>query len=88
MKVLVAFTMQENSLTGGIPIEMGHMERLQTLWLHDQKGARDLSSRRLLPGGLTGNILFELGRIFKLVRVSFGNNNLDGPIPSELSNNR
>ena len=62
--------LQQNSLTGSIPVELGSLAYLEAL--------------RLNGNELTGPIPSELGGLAKLERLSLGSNDLTGPIPPEV----
>ncbi|KAH9618377.1 hypothetical protein KSS87_000825 [Heliosperma pusillum] len=70
-----------NKLTGSIPPELGNMSKLHYFF--------HLSficlTRELNDNKLTGHIPSELGKLTDLFDLNIANNNLEGPIPENLS---
>ncbi|GLJ40536.1 hypothetical protein SUGI_0836140, partial [Cryptomeria japonica] len=87
----------KNGLTGGIPSELGRLEKLQFLGLQSNKLGSQIpaalgncSSLEVLflgDNSLTGNIPPELGNLKQLGQLSlYGPGNLTGTIPPEIGN--
>jgi len=64
--------LDDNSLSGSIPAELGNLTNLTSLYLNFNS--------------LTGSIPSELGNLTNLVFLSLNNNSLSGSIPAELGN--
>ena len=64
--------LQNNSLSGSIPSELGNLTELTTL--------------RLYNNSLTGSIPSELGNLTELTTLYLDNNTLSGSIPTQLGN--
>ena len=64
--------LDDNSLSGSIPAELGNLTNLTSLYLN--------------VNSLTGSIPSELGNLTNLVFLSLNNNSLSGSIPTELGN--
>jgi hypothetical protein len=85
-----------NQLTGSIPLELGNLENLITLWLPSNQltgpipeelgNLTGLKSLYLYRNQLTGPIPGELGDLNSLLNLNLHYNNLTGSIPSELGN--
>ena len=89
-----SLVLQNNSLTGEIPIELGYLTSLQRLNLDGNSLSGpilpeigDLESLRVLNlewNALSGAIPPELGELDSLESLRLGGNDLTGPIPPEL----
>ena len=64
--------LDNNELTGEIPVELSQLSQLRWLYLPDNQ--------------LTGEIPVQLGQLTQLERLYLGDNQLTGPIPSWLVN--
>ncbi len=67
---VTALSLNNNSLTGSLPTELGNLGRLTSLGLYDNN--------------LTGSIPAELGNLSNLTGLSLYNNQLSGSIPADL----
>ena len=93
---LTELDLNEESLDGSIPAELGDLSGLEVLDLsgNDLDGSipselGDLSSLEVLDlsgNDLDGNMPSELGSLSSLERLDLGHNSLDNNIPSELGN--
>ncbi len=63
--------LDNNSLTGSIPPELGDLENLRRLYLNDT--------------GLTGSLPPELGDLGNLRRLKINSTSLTGPIPGDFT---
>ena len=68
----------QNNLQGTLPSELGNLDHLQWLYLHNNGQTGRYNNR------LTGDIPSELGKLDFLQRLYLYNNELTGEIPSEL----
>ena len=85
-----------NSLSGGIPPELGNLTSLVWLWLHgnnlsgsippELSNLENLLFLLLEWNNLSGPIPPELGNFASLGELGLGYNALSGPIPPELGN--
>lgn len=62
--------LQDNNLTGSLPISIGSFQQLEYLYLHENN--------------ITGNIPPELGQLTNLTRFRLQHNDFTGDLPSEL----
>nr|XP_023892072.1 probable LRR receptor-like serine/threonine-protein kinase At3g47570 [Quercus suber] len=69
---LTYFAISENLLFGKIPIGMGNLVNLETLWMDDNK--------------FSGTILDDISSLIKLQRLDLSNNKLSGMLPITLGN--
>lgn len=91
---VTSLDLEENNLTGRIPVELGNLSNLTTLRLawNQLSGSvppelGNLSNLRQLTlsyNQLSGSIPPELGNLTNLRLLHFSNNQLSGPIPPEL----
>lgn len=70
MSGLEGFFLQENNLTGSIPIELGQLSSVDNLYLNNNS--------------LSGPIPTELGQLSLMKDFRLDYNHLTGPLPSEL----
>ena len=68
---IIRLYLQENQISGSIPLELGQLSNLKQLYLFDNQ--------------LSGSIPPELDNIFTLEEMLLMNNRLTGPIPPELA---
>ena len=88
--------LEENNLTGRIPVELGNLSDLTTLMLawnqlsgsapSELGNLTNLTTLTLSYNQLTGSIPPELGNLSNLTLLHFSDNKLSGPIPPELGN--
>ncbi|MFN8357894.1 MAG: T9SS type A sorting domain-containing protein [Spirosomataceae bacterium] len=88
--------LRENNVIGVLPIEIGNLTNLQTLWLSTNQlsgsipsqigNLSNLLSLALDNNNLSGSIPTQLGKLNKLERLVLGNNQLTGKIPTGLGN--
>ncbi len=64
--------MDGHGLTGPIPVELGNLTNLRSLYLQ--------------YNDLSGPIPVELGNLTSLIELQLGRNELSGPLPVELAN--
>jgi hypothetical protein len=70
--LIVALGLNNNELTGPIPVSIGNLTRLEYLGLNNNE--------------LTGPIPDSIGKIIRLVDLGLNNNELTGPIPVSIGN--
>ena len=85
-----------NQLSGPIPVEIGDLIHLETLWLFGNElsgpippeigNLANLRDLLLFDNQLTGPIPPEIGNLANLQDLWAYNNQLSGPIPSEIGN--
>ncbi|XP_050369396.1 receptor-like protein 2 [Argentina anserina] len=83
--------LMHNDLHGSIPIEIGHLDRLQGLWLSNNSlsgsiptqisNIKDLNSLQLSENHLSGEIPSSLNSLNFLSALNVSYNNLEGRIP-------
>jgi len=88
--------LNDNSLSGPIPTELGNLRNLQELKLNDNSlsgtiptelgNLSDLQELWLHSNSLSGPIPTELGNLSNLERLWLDGNSLSGPIPAQLDN--
>ena len=71
MTSLSRIDLDENQLTGSLPVQLGQMEKLKSL--------------RLRNNNLTGSMPLELGQLTQLEVLSLSGNNLTGCVPRSLA---
>ena len=76
---VVRVDLQENSLSGTIPGDLGNLTSLKWLFLNNHRATSPTTNR------LTGTIPPELGQLTNLESLYLGANPLTGDIPSELA---
>ena len=76
---VVRVDLQENSLSGAIPGDLGNLTSLKWLFLNNHRATSPTTNR------LTGTIPPELGQLTNLESLYLGANPLTGEIPSELA---
>ncbi|WP_420635000.1 leucine-rich repeat domain-containing protein [Candidatus Palauibacter sp.] len=91
---VVDLRLQENRLSGRIPVELGRLANLERLFLNGNNlsgsippelgSLAKLKDVTLWHNSLTGPIPPELGSLVDLERLALLGNRLDGPIPPEL----
>ncbi len=91
---VTGISLTRNNLTGRIPSEIGHLQRLVGLELYGNSISGPIPPelgnlsrlRSLILDGcdMQGSIPPELGRLTRLVRLSLSGNRLTGTIPAEL----
>uniref|UniRef100_UPI003AF2AD9B Ig-like domain-containing protein n=1 Tax=Candidatus Palauibacter sp. TaxID=3101350 RepID=UPI003AF2AD9B len=91
---VVDLRLQDNGLSGRIPVELGRLANLEKLFLNDNNlsgsippelgSLAKLKDVTLWHNDLTGPIPPELGSLADLERLGLLGNRLDGPIPPEL----
>ena len=98
LPALQTLLIQDNSLTGSIPTELGNLSTsgFTTLNLSGNSltgsipselgNLTGLTSLNLSGNSLTGSIPTELGQLSNLTQLLLNNNSLSGPIPSEIGN--
>ncbi|KAF8380404.1 hypothetical protein HHK36_027890 [Tetracentron sinense] len=99
MQALAVLDLSENELIGSIPPILGNLSYTGKLYLHGNKltglippelgNMSKLSYLQLNDNQLVGGIPAELGKLEELfelwVSVNLANNNLEGPIPRDIS---
>ena len=96
LSILTALDLNDNSLTGSIPAELGNLTNLAALGLSgngltgsippELGRLSNLEGLYLSDNGLTGSIPPELGRLSNLEGLYLSDNGLTGSIPPELGN--
>ncbi len=91
---VTSLLLENNTLTGTIPAELGRLSSLSLLALYNNTltgsipaelgDLRVLTTLNLYDNTLTGSIPTELGRLNTLTHLNVRRNTLTGPIPSEL----
>ena len=82
-------------MTGSIPAELGRLENLVSMDLHDNllegalpaelSGLAKLHYLYLHNNNLTGEIPEELGDLYSLIRISLYGNEFSGPVPAAIA---
>ncbi|PTQ26541.1 hypothetical protein MARPO_1037s0001 [Marchantia polymorpha] len=93
---LIGLALYTNKFDGGIPEELGDMQKLKYLYLQDNEltgkipsslaNLQDVISIYLGNNNLTGSIPQQLGNLTKILHLSLHTNNLTGEIPPDLGN--
>ena len=94
--VIYSINLDENELSGVIPLEIGNLGNLQWLSLSINQlfgeipssigQLKELTTLHLANNQLSGNIPVELGDLTNLITVYLYNNQLSGNIPSSIGN--
>ncbi|MFK7979764.1 MAG: leucine-rich repeat domain-containing protein [Saprospiraceae bacterium] len=93
---VITLDLNNNQLTGTIPIELGNLGNLQTLYLYTNQltgtipsalsSLTNLERLYLYDNQLTGTIPSEIGNLTKLQYLYLSQNQLTGVIPTSLGN--